>query len=81
MLGIFLPSLLKKQVQCERCRMQYHTKQDSCPHCEDISDGPALEQHIETHQHQLKANHGLGIVFVGVAALILIVLLLAIGIL
>ena len=77
MFGIFLPSRIKKNKRCERCTMQYDAKQQQCPHCEGVADGPALEQHIQNHQQEAEANHGLGVIFACIAALILIILLIA----
>lgn len=51
--------------------MRYKASLEECPHCKDIPDGPALEQHIQSHQDRMQANMRLGYVFFAVMAALL----------
>jgi len=77
MIGLFLPQKSFKTKRCERCDMNYDAKLDCCPHCAGVADGQALEKLKEDHAEQLQGNSSLGLMFLGGALLVGVLLLVA----
>ena len=50
--------------------MRYKVIFDACPHCKDIPDGSNLEEHIQKYHDRLQANGKIGMIFLGVSALL-----------
>jgi len=70
MAGIPLPVKIRKSRKCNRCTMRYKVVFNECPHCKDIPDGSKLEEHIQKYHDRLRANGKVGMIFLGVSALL-----------
>ncbi len=76
--GVTFPVRISRVKKCERCTMQFKIKFKECPHCKNIPDGAALDQHIRNYHHRLYANSKLGRVFIGASLLIGALVILAV---
>lgn len=76
MAGIPLPLKITRSRKCGRCTMRYKVTFDQCPHCKDIPEGKRLEEHIQKYHDRLQANGKLGMIFLGVTALLTLVFIL-----
>jgi len=71
---IFIPPPLRQSKKCARCGLQYDIEEDECPHCHNLSDAEValLRQKVEK---EAQGESRLGVIFLYIAAVILIVML------
>jgi len=73
---IFIPPPVNNTKKCNKCGLQYPTKEDACTHCKDLTDQEIKELKSKL-QEEHKGNSNLGKLFIYVAILLVIAMLIA----
>jgi hypothetical protein len=70
---LFLPPI-KFRKKCRRCGLYYPRREQSCPHCEHLSDDEVEQLKLE-FEAEKEGNANLGKLFLYIAALILLLMI------
>lgn len=70
---LFLPPI-KFRKKCRRCGLRYPRSEQSCPHCEHLSDDEVEQLKLE-FEAEKEGNANLGRLFLYIAALLLLLMI------